>query len=181
MGEQPVCRGSRKSSPQSDNRVHLQPHHAQLRKKRNKREKEPVWRSSTGASGLPRRRSGGSRWRPSQVCRTWLPPQERSSPSQSLYMDMGMVMMPKKGGPERRRDGLEAEGNKRDKTRRCSRLVRPLGDGRRDMLGLHPAAASRSPRAPGPRPACAGRSPRAGALAVNAARVFATSALSTLL
>jgi hypothetical protein len=37
------------------------------------------------------------------------------------------------------------------------------------MLRLHPAAASRSPRAPGPRPACAGRSPRAGALAENAA------------
>ena len=29
-------------------------------------------------------------------------PQELSSPSQSLYMDMGMVMMPKKGIP---RDG----------------------------------------------------------------------------
>jgi hypothetical protein len=36
------------------------------------------------------------------------------------------------------------------------------------MLPLHPAAASRSPRAPDPRPACAGRSPRA-ALMVNAA------------
>ena len=43
------------------------------------------------------------------------------------------------------------------------------------MLQLHPAAASRSPRAPDPRPACAGRSHRA-ALAENAARVFATSA-----
>src|SRR5215208_7407989 len=31
--------------------------------------------------------------------RTWLPPQKLSSPSQSLYMDMGMVMMPKKGVP----------------------------------------------------------------------------------
>jgi hypothetical protein len=37
-----------------------------------------------------------------------------------------------------------------------------------DMLGLHPAVASRLPRAPDPRPACAGRSPRA-ALAENAA------------
>ncbi len=27
--------------------------------------------------------------------------------TQSLYMDMGMVMMPKKGGPERWRDGRE--------------------------------------------------------------------------
>jgi hypothetical protein len=40
------------------------------------------------------------------------------------------------GGPERRRDGLEAEGNKRDKACRCSRLVRPLGDRKRDMLQL---------------------------------------------
>jgi hypothetical protein len=52
--------GSCKSSPESKNRVHLQTHHAQLRKKRNKSKKEPVWRSSTGASGLFRRRSGGS-------------------------------------------------------------------------------------------------------------------------
>jgi hypothetical protein len=65
-------------------------------------------------------------------------------------------------------NGLEAEGNKRDKGRRCSRLVRPLGDAKRDMLGLHSAAASLTTRT-GPRPACAGRSPHAGALAVNAA------------
>ena len=38
----------------SENRGHLQPHHTQLRKKRNKINKEPVWRSSTGASGLAR-------------------------------------------------------------------------------------------------------------------------------
>jgi hypothetical protein len=37
-----------------------------------------------------------------------------------------------------------------------------------DMLGLHPAAESRSPRAPGPRPACAGQPLRA-ALAENVA------------
>jgi hypothetical protein len=65
--------------------------------------------------------------------------------------------------------GREQWGHKRDKARRCSRLVRPLGDRKRDMLQLHPAAASRSPRAPDPRPACADRSPRAGALAENAA------------
>jgi hypothetical protein len=35
------------------------------------------------------------------------------------------------------------------------------------MLQLHPAAESRSPRAPGPRPACAGQPSRA-ALAENA-------------
>jgi hypothetical protein len=97
-----VCRGPRKSSQESENRVHLQSHHAQLRKKRNKSKKEPVWRSSTGASGLPRRPPERSRRRPSQVCRTWLPPQKLSSPSQSLYMDMAMVMMQKKGLP---RDG----------------------------------------------------------------------------
>jgi hypothetical protein len=65
--------------------------------------------------------------------------------------------------------GREHGEHKADKARRCSRLVRPLGDRKRDILQLHPAAASRSPRAPGPRPACPGRSPRAGALAVNAA------------
>ncbi len=74
---------------------------------------------------------------------------------------------------------LEHREHKRDKGRRCSRLVWPLGDRKKDMLQLHPSAASRSPRAPDPRPACAGRSHRA-ALAENAARVFATSALSTL-
>ena len=76
--------------------------------------------------------------------------------------------------------GREHGEYKRDKARRCSRLVRPLGDRKRDMLQLHPAAASRSPRAPDSRPTCAGRSPRA-ALAENAARVFATPAFSTLL
>jgi hypothetical protein len=84
------------------------------------------------------------------------------------------------GGPERRRDGREHREHKADKARRCSRLVWSLRDRRRDMLQLHPAAESRSPRAPGPRPACAGQPPRA-ALAENAARVFATPALSTLL
>ena len=42
-------------------------------------------------------------------------PQKPLSPSQSLYMDMGMVMMPKKGGPDRRRDGREHREYKRDK------------------------------------------------------------------
>jgi hypothetical protein len=72
------------------------------------------------------------------------------------------------GLPRDRAMGPEHVEHKRDKARRCSHLVRPLGDRKRDMLQLHPAAASRSPRAPGPRPACAGRSPRA-ALAENAA------------
>jgi hypothetical protein len=54
----------------------------------------------------------------------------------TLYIDMGMVMMSKKGGPERWCDGREHGEHKRDKARRCSRLVWPLGDGRRDMLQL---------------------------------------------
>jgi hypothetical protein len=83
-------------------------------------------------------------------------------------------------GPERRRDGREHGERKADKARRCSRLVRPLGDRRRDIPQLHPGAAFLSPRAPGSRKACAGRSPHA-ALAENAARVFTTSAFSTLL
>jgi hypothetical protein len=95
-------------------------------------------------------------------------------------MDMGMVMMPKKGGPDRERDRREHGEHKADKARRCSRLDWHLGDEKRDMLPLHPVAESRTLRAPDPRPACAGRSHRA-ALAENAARVFARSALSTLL
>jgi hypothetical protein len=73
------------------------------------------------------------------------------------------------GGPERPCDGQEHRERKCDKARRCRRLVRPLGDRKRDMLQLHLAAASRSPHVPDPRPACPGRSFRAGALAENAA------------
>ena len=56
--------------------------------------------------------------------------------------------------------GREYGEHKCDNARRCSRLVRPLGDRKKDMLQLHPAAESRTPRAPDPRPACAGRSHR---------------------
>jgi hypothetical protein len=76
------------------------------------------------------------------------------------------------GGSRGMCNGREHREYKRDKARRCSRLVGPLGDRKRDMLQLHPAAASRSPRALGPRPACPGRSPCA-ALAENAGRIFA--------
>jgi hypothetical protein len=62
--------------------------------------------------------------------------------------------------------GREHSERKCDKARRCSPLVRPLGDRKKRNA---PAAESRLPRAPDPRPACAGRSPPAGALAVNAA------------
>ena len=41
-----------KSSPESENRVCTPSCPTRLRKKRNKSKKEPVWRSSTGASGL---------------------------------------------------------------------------------------------------------------------------------
>jgi hypothetical protein len=106
-------------------------------------------------------------------------PENLSSPSHSLYRDMGMVMMPKKGS-RGMCNGQEHGEHKADKARRCSRLVWPVGDRKRDILPLHSAAASRSPRAPGPRPVCAGQPPRT-ALAENADMVFATSALSTLL
>ena len=36
---------------------------------------------------------------PVQIFRTWLPPQDLSSPSQSLYTDMAMVMIREKGVP----------------------------------------------------------------------------------
>jgi hypothetical protein len=52
-GEKPVCRGSCKSSSESKNRVCTHSFLRQPRKKRNKSKKEPVWRSSTGAWGLP--------------------------------------------------------------------------------------------------------------------------------
>jgi hypothetical protein len=127
-----------------------------------------VWRSSTGASGLPRRCSGGLRWCPSQICRTWLPPQKLSSPSQSLYMEMGMVMMPKKGVP---RD-VQWAGSRGQQTRQRPSL-QPSGSAFRRCEKRHARAAfscsiSLTTRT-GPRPACAGRSPHAGALAVNAA------------
>ena len=64
--------------------------------------------------------------------------------------------------------GREQRERKAVKARRCSRPTRPLGDRRRDMLRLHPAAAFLSPRVPGPRPACAGLPPRA-ALTENVA------------
>src|SRR5215211_9451480 len=96
MGSSPRYLLRWEEQPLSEIRVHLQPHHAQLRKKRNKSKKESVWRSSTGASGsYPDDRledRGGTRPR---FVERGHPPQKLSSPSQSLYMDMGMVMMPK--------------------------------------------------------------------------------------
>ena len=54
-GESDLCaEGSCKSSPESENRVCTPSGLMQLRKKRNKSKKEPVWRSSTGASRSPR-------------------------------------------------------------------------------------------------------------------------------
>jgi hypothetical protein len=95
-----MCRRSRKPPPESENRVHLQPHHVQLGKKRNKSNKEPVWRSSTGASGLLKMTAWRIELAPfPHSSNVGYPPQKLSSPSQSLYMDMAMVMMPKKGVP----------------------------------------------------------------------------------
>jgi hypothetical protein len=79
--------------------VHLQPHHAQLRKKRIKSKKEPVWRSSTGASGLLKMTFWRIEVAPIPDLSNVATPHNLSSPSQSLYMDVGMVMMPKKGVP----------------------------------------------------------------------------------
>jgi hypothetical protein len=172
-----VCRDPVSHPPESEYQVCTHSRVMQPRKKRDKHKKEPVGRSSTGASGSLGGRSGGSRWRPSQICRTWLPPQDLSSPSPPLYMDMGMVMMPKKGVPRE----VQWAGA-------ClfSYILKGEPDGYSDGLcractPYAPAAESRSPRAPCPRQACAGWSPRSGAQAMNTARVFATSALSTLL
>jgi hypothetical protein len=142
------------SSPESKNRVYLQPHHVHLRKKRNKSNKEPVWRSSTGASGLPSWRSAGSRWPLSQICQRRIPPTKPIITIPITIYGYGNGDDAKERGPERWCAGRERGEYKRDKGRCCSRLVRPLGDRKKDMLRLHPAAASRSPRAPDPRPAC---------------------------
>jgi hypothetical protein len=162
-GERYLCAGgSCKSSPQAENRVHLRPHYVHLRKKRIKRRKEPVWRSSTALRAYPDDRlvDGGGTL-PRFV--------ERGDPRKpiitiplTLY-GFGNGDDANEGCPERRRDGREHGEHKADKARRCSRSTEPLRDRRRDMLQLHPAAALLSPRARGPRPACAGRSPRAGA------------------
>ena len=82
------------------------------------------------------------------------------------------------GGAERRRDGREHGEYKADKARRCSRLIRPSRDRRRDMLQLQRFShhAHRVLVQP----------VQAGLLAQpwraeNADMVFARSALSTLL
>ena len=62
-----------------------------------KSKKEPVWRSSTGASGLLKMTAWRIEVAPVPGLSHVATPQKLSSPSQSLYMDMGMVMMPKKG------------------------------------------------------------------------------------
>ena len=98
-GEKPVCRGSCKSSPESENRACTHSRLMQLRKKRNKSKKEPVWRPSTGASGLLKMTAWRIEVAPFPDLSNVYAPQYLSSPSQSLYMDMGMVMMPKKGVP----------------------------------------------------------------------------------
>src|ERR687889_504091 len=82
--------------------MHAQPHHAQLRKKRNKSKKEPVWRSSIGASGLLKMTAWRIEVAPVPDLSNVATPQKLSSPSQSHYMDMGMVMIREKGVP---RDG----------------------------------------------------------------------------
>jgi hypothetical protein len=95
-----VCRGSCKSSPQAENRVHLQLHHAQLRKKRNKSKKEPVWRSSTGASGLLKMTAWRIEVAPvPDLLNVATPTKAIITIPITLYMDMGMVMIGEKGVP----------------------------------------------------------------------------------
>ena len=52
------------------------------------------------------------------------PPQELSSPSQSLYMDVGMVMMPKKGIP---RDGAMDGSMRSTRPTKLVAIAVPLG------------------------------------------------------
>jgi hypothetical protein len=127
-GEKPLCGWeSCKSSPRAREPSALQPHHAQLRKKRIKSNKEPVWRCSTGASGLPRRRSGGSRWHLSQDLSNVASPTKAIITIPITLYGNGNGDDAEDGGPERRRDGREHGEHKADKARRCSRSARPLG------------------------------------------------------
>ena len=177
-GEKPVCRGHGKSSPESKNRV-CKP----SRLTRScVRSVIRATRSQCGCAQLALRAYPDDRLEDRGGTRPRFV--ERGHPRKpiitiplTLY-GYGNGDDAEEEGPERWCAGREHGEYKADKARRCSRLVRPLGDRSRDMLQLHPAAASRSPRATGPRPACPGRTPRV-ALRVNAARVFATSALST--
>jgi hypothetical protein len=91
--------GSCKSPPESEYQVCTPSRLVQLRKKRNKSNKEPVWRSSTGASGLLKMAAWRIEVAPVPGLSNVATPQKLSSPSQSLYMDMGMVMIREKGVP----------------------------------------------------------------------------------
>ena len=115
-----MCRGSCKSSPEPENQGHLQPHHAQLRKKRNKSKKEPVWRSSTGASGLLKLTALRSEVAPAPGLSYVATPTKAIITIPITLYGYGNGDDAEEGAPERRRDGRDHGEYKRDKARRCS-------------------------------------------------------------
>ena len=106
--------------PESESRVCTPSGLMQLRKKRNKSKKEPVWRSSTGASGLLRRTA----WRIEVVP---VPGMSNVATSTKAIITIPITLYgygngddAEEGAPERRRDWREPEECKCDKERcRC--------------------------------------------------------------
>jgi hypothetical protein len=75
--------------------VHLQPHHAQLRKKRNKSKQGASVAFLNWRFGLIQMTAWKIEVAPFPDLLNVASPTKVSSPSPPLYMDMGMVMMPK--------------------------------------------------------------------------------------
>ena len=100
-GEGNLCAGgSCKSSPQAESRVCAHSRLMQLRKQRNKSKKEPVWRSSTGASGLLKMTAWRIEVAPfPDLLNVATPTKAIITIPITLYMDMGMVLIREKGVP----------------------------------------------------------------------------------
>ena len=112
----------------------------QLRKKRNKRKKEPVWRSSTGASGLLKMTAWRIEVAPFPGLSNVASPTKAIITIPITLYGYGNGDDAEEGGSKGSAMSREYGEHKCDKVRRCSRLVWPLGDRKRDMLQLHPAA-----------------------------------------
>ena len=98
----------------------------QLRKKRNKSKKEPVWRSSTGASGLLKMTAWRIEVAPFPGLSNVATPTKAIITIPITLYGYGNGDDAEEGGPKGRRDGREHGEHKADKARRCSRLVWPL-------------------------------------------------------
>src|ERR687889_1010632 len=100
----------------------------QLRKKRNKSNKEPVWRCSTGASGLLKMTAWRIEVAPVRGLSNVATPTKAIITIPITLYGYGNGDDAEEGGPKGRRDGREHGEHKADKARRCGRSTRPLGD-----------------------------------------------------